>query len=59
MLFSKGELKKQVQLTNQAQQWADIPLMITFDGEWGLGMRLEDTPEFPEIEYWDVCRMIH
>ena len=21
--------------------------MITFDGEWGLGMRLEDTPEFP------------
>ena len=47
LLFSKGELKKQVQLTNQAQQWADIPLMITFDGEWGLGMRLEDTPEFP------------
>lgn len=40
-------MEKQVQLTNQAQQWADIPLMIAFDGEWGLGMRLNDTPEFP------------
>lgn len=47
LLFSKGELEKQVQLTNQAQQWADIPLMIAFDGEWGLGMRLNNTPEFP------------
>ncbi len=47
LLFSKGELNKQVQLTNLAQQWADIPLLITFDGEWGLGMRLEGMPEFP------------
>lgn len=47
LLFSKGELEKQVQLTNLAQQWADIPLLITFDGEWGLGMRLDGTPEFP------------
>ena len=26
---------------------ADIPLLITFDGEWGLAMRLKGTPSFP------------
>lgn len=29
------------------QKMADIPLMITFDGEWGLSMRLRGTPVFP------------
>ena len=47
LLFSKGEIQDQVALTNQAQQWADVPLMITLDGEWGLAMRLKDTPRFP------------
>lgn len=27
---------------------ADVPLMITFDGEWGLSMRLRGTPGFPK-----------
>lgn len=48
LLFAKGETGKQVQLTNLAQQWSRIPLLITFDGEWGLAMRLKDTPEFPK-----------
>lgn len=47
LLFTGGEAKKQVQLTNFAQSCASIPLMITFDGEWGLGMRLKNTPSFP------------
>lgn len=47
LLFSGGELAKQVELTNYAQSMADIPLMITFDGEWGLAMRLKGTPSFP------------
>ena len=47
LLFSKGEIQDQVALTNRAQQWADVPLMITLDGEWGLAMRLKDTPRFP------------
>ncbi len=47
LLFSKGEIQNQVALTNQAQQWADVPIMITLDGEWGLAMRLKDTPRFP------------
>ena len=48
LLFSGGELKKQVELTNFAQQITEIPLMITFDGEWGLAMRLKKMPAFPK-----------
>lgn len=47
LLFSGGKLSNQAQLTNTAQQLARIPLMITFDGEWGLSMRLRGTPVFP------------
>lgn len=48
ILFSGGEVDKQVSLTNMAQQCAEIPLLVTFDGEWGLSMRLKNTPEFPK-----------
>lgn len=47
LLFSGGLIQNQVALTNEAQRMANIPLMITFDGEWGLSMRLKDTPVFP------------
>lgn len=47
LLFSGGLVQNQVALTNEAQRMADIPLMITFDGEWGLSMRLKGTPVFP------------
>ena len=47
LLFSGGFLRNQAVLTNEAQRMADVPLMITFDGEWGLGMRLKDTPSYP------------
>lgn len=48
LLFSGGQLHNQVMLTNEAQAMAEVPLMITFDGEWGLAMRLKDTPRFPK-----------
>ena len=48
LLFSGGEVEKQLVLQNYAQSLADIPLMITFDGEWGLSMRLKQTPLFPK-----------
>lgn len=48
LLFSSGQAEKQVQITNLAQKWSRIPLMITFDGEWGLSMRLKDMPVFPK-----------
>lgn len=48
LLFSGGKLENQVSLTNRAQKQASIPLMITFDGEWGLSMRLRGMPVFPK-----------
>ena len=47
LLFSGGDIDKQVELTNYAKSMANIPLLITFDGEWGLAMRLKGTPSFP------------
>ena len=47
LLFSGGELSDQAFLTNEAQKKAKVPLMITFDGEWGIAMRLKKTPKFP------------
>ena len=48
LLFSGGKMQNQAELTNRAQRMAKIPLMITFDGEWGLAMRLRGTPVFPK-----------
>lgn len=47
LLFSGGQLSEQALLTNYAQDLAEIPLFITFDGEWGLAMRLKGTLDFP------------
>lgn len=38
-----GTVEKQAELTNRYQQAARIPLLVTIDGEWGLGMRLRET----------------
>ena len=46
LLFSGGTVPNQVALTNFAQEKAKIPLMITFDGEWGLAMRMKNTINF-------------
>ncbi len=47
LLFSGGRWEGQAALANEAQRMADVPLLVTFDGEWGLSMRLEGMPEFP------------
>lgn len=47
LLFSGGKMQNQAILTNEAQRMARCPLLITFDGEWGLSMRLHATPVFP------------
>ncbi len=47
LLFSKGSLNDHATLTNYAQSISDIPLLITLDGEWGLSMRMPNTPRFP------------
>jgi beta-N-acetylhexosaminidase len=38
-----GTVEKQAELTNRYQLASRIPLLMTIDGEWGLGMRLRET----------------
>ncbi|MDR0988669.1 MAG: serine hydrolase [Prevotellaceae bacterium] len=47
LLFGHGTVEEQAQLTNLAQRAAKVPLLVTFDGEWGLSMRLDSVPDFP------------
>jgi beta-glucosidase-like glycosyl hydrolase len=47
LLFSGGQVGNQAILTNYAQELSKVPLFIAFDGEWGLAMRLKNTPRFP------------
>ena len=47
--FFQGSPKKQAELTNIYQEFSDIPLLISIDGEWGLGMRFrKDAISFPK-----------
>ncbi|MDR1368756.1 MAG: serine hydrolase [Dysgonamonadaceae bacterium] len=48
ILFSGGALSDQAAVTNRYQKAGKIPLLISFDGEWGLSMRLSETPRFPK-----------
>jgi len=44
--FQGGPIRQAVQTTNY-QSIAKTPLLITIDGEWGLGMRLDSVEMFP------------
>lgn len=47
VVFQGGPVRH-VDMFNQYQKLSKVPLLITFDGEWGLGMRLPDsTQSFP------------
>jgi beta-N-acetylhexosaminidase len=47
LCFFQGGPVRQANLTNFYQGIAKTPLMITIDGEWGLGMRLDSVTKFP------------
>src|SRR6187397_3080358 len=47
LCFFQGGPIRQAELTNFYQSIAKTPLMITIDGEWGLGMRLDSVTKFP------------
>jgi len=47
LIFMQGTPKKQAFLNNHYQIASKIPLLIGFDGEWGLDMRLKNTYRFP------------
>ncbi|MDX6747841.1 glycoside hydrolase family 3 N-terminal domain-containing protein [Polaribacter sp. PL03] len=47
LIFMQGTPRKQAALNNRYQDSAKVPLLIGFDGEWGLDMRLKNTYRFP------------
>ena len=47
LIFMQGSPTKQAKLTNKYQSFSKVPLMIGFDGEWGLDMRLKNAYRFP------------
>ena len=51
LIYNEADIKSVAKLTNEAQQQAQVPLLITIDAEWGLSMRLEDAPKFPRNLY--------
>ena len=46
LIYENSTIADQAAVTNLAQSLATVPLMITIDGEWGLGMRLKEVPNF-------------
>lgn len=47
MTFFRTDATPLLEQTNKFQSFSDIPLMIAIDGEWGLGMRLNDGISYP------------
>lgn len=48
LYFSKGTVANHLELVNYAQSISKVPVMVGLDGEWGLSMRMPDTPRFPK-----------
>ncbi|MEZ4887466.1 MAG: glycoside hydrolase family 3 N-terminal domain-containing protein [Chitinophagales bacterium] len=48
VIFMQGTALQQAQMTNYYQAVSKIPLLVSLDAEWGLNMRLNDTPRFPK-----------
>lgn len=47
LIFFQGGPVRQANLYNYFQKQSKIPLLIGFDGEWGLSMRLDSVVRFP------------
>ncbi|MGY3052807.1 beta-N-acetylhexosaminidase [Pedobacter sp. UYEF25] len=47
VVFFQGGPSRQALLTNAYQLVSKVPLIVTSDGEWGLGMRLDSTISYP------------
>ena len=48
VIFFQGGPVRQAQLTNRYQELSKVPLFVAMDAEWGLGMRLDSTMNFPK-----------
>lgn len=47
IVHNKDSLKRLKELIARYQKASEIPLLIAMDAEWGLAMRIENTPQYP------------
>ena len=47
LVFFQGGPVRQLNLINNYQKLAKVPLLVAMDGEWGVGMRLDSTISYP------------
>ena len=58
LIYENSTIADQAAVTNLAQSLAAVPLMITIDGEWGLGMRLKEVPISSATSSWGLWTTI-
>ncbi|MGC1391761.1 MAG: glycoside hydrolase family 3 N-terminal domain-containing protein [Bacteroidales bacterium] len=47
IVFFQGTAVRQAELTNYYQRISKVPLLISLDAEWGIGMRIDNVDKFP------------
>ncbi|SFD89289.1 glycoside hydrolase family 3 N-terminal domain-containing protein [Thermophagus xiamenensis] len=47
IIFFRSDLNRMVDVANSLQRLSKIPLFVVADGEWGLGMRFNQTISYP------------
>ena len=47
LIFFQGGPVRQANMCNRLQDRSKVPLMIAMDAEWGIGMRLDSTIDYP------------
>jgi beta-glucosidase-like glycosyl hydrolase/CubicO group peptidase (beta-lactamase class C family) len=47
MMFGPGTPMTQITMANDLQRKAEIPLLVSQDTEWGVGMRIDEATTFP------------
>lgn len=52
LIFTEGFIAQYADMTNYAQAQASVPLLMTFDGEWGLRMRIPKLPASRTTWHW-------
>lgn len=47
LLTGMGTIEEYAEMANHVKSLSKVPVLMTFDGEWGLAMRIKDAPRFP------------
>jgi len=47
LVFFQGGPGRQAQMLNRLQEASEVPLLISMDAEWGIGMRLDSAISYP------------